>query len=50
MNYSFLKKWMLGFLVFISIVSFFRFKPWRFFRQAEAAPVQTLKVGFLPVT
>lgn len=49
MNYSFLKKWVFGFLVFISIVGFFRFKPWRSFRTVET-PMQTLKVGFLPVT
>lgn len=49
MNYSFLKKWIFGFLVFISIVGFFRFKPWRALHPVEA-PLQTLKVGFLPVT
>jgi hypothetical protein len=50
MNYSFLKKWALGFLVFISIVGILRFKPWRFFKAVEETPVQVLKVGFLPVT
>lgn len=49
MNYSFLKKWGLGFLVFISLAGVFRFKPWRYFRPVEK-PMQTLKVGFLPVT
>lgn len=49
MNYIFLKKWVLGFLLLISIVSVFRFKPWRLFQSVEA-PLQTLKVGFLPVT
>lgn len=49
MNYSFLKKWGLGFLIFISIVGVFRFKPWRTLTPVEA-PMQTLQVGFLPVT
>lgn len=49
MNYAFLKKWILGFLVFIAVVSVFRFKPWRLTQTGETS-AQTLKVGFLPVT
>lgn len=48
MNYSFLKRWGIGLLIFVAVCGGLRLKPWNFFQQTVSA--KSLKVGFLPVT
>lgn len=54
MLYKDLKRWGLGALFFIVIISLFRFQPWEswngFFGETMEHPIEILDVGFLPVT
>lgn len=49
MNYSFLKRWGIVFLLIVAVLGGLRIKPWNFLRPTTVA-AQSLKVGFLPVT
>jgi NitT/TauT family transport system substrate-binding protein len=47
-------RWLVGFVIFVAVISLVRFKPWRHHggigSQGSADQRQMLKVGFLPVT
>ena len=49
MNYSFLKRWGIVFLLIVAVLGGLRLKPWNFLQPTTVA-AQSLKVGFLPVT
>ena len=54
MLYKDLKRWGLGALLFVAIITLLRFQPWQhwdnFFGETTEHPIEIIDVGFLPVT